>query len=885
MKIFTFLGVLCGTFLIMNTAAAQDGWPKTTTSSNGTVIKIYQWQPESFSDNNLQARAAISIVESGKSEPVFGVAWLKATTVTNGSQVQVQSIYITDIKLPEITDDNKLEELAQSMEKQAPSWNISFALSELQSAIDLNKKQNDLSSQINNNPPKVIYSNVPSILVQIDGAPKFKQNSDWGVEAVINTPFAIVKNNDGRFYLYGGKHWYSATSVTGNYGMITNPPANLSKIEQAVNEANKDNEADEQDANTIYKIIVSTEPAELIQTKGEPNFAAVQETGLLYVSNTDNDIFMDVNSQQYYVLISGRWYSSKTLGGNWQYIPSDKLPGDFAKIPAGSPKDNVLASVAGTDEAKDAVQEAQVPQTAKVDRKNTKANIAYDGDPEFEIIDGTDMYYAVNTSASVVRWRGRYYAVDNGVWFESYSAAGPWNVAVVRPYAVALIPPRYPVYYMKYVYIYDVYPDYVYMGYTPGYLNTYVYGPTVVYGTGYYYRPWYGNYYYPRPCTWGYGVRYNPWYGWGLNIGFSTGWFHVNVGFGNARPWGYWGYGGWWGPSVYRPPFCYTPYNNRGYYGGGGWYGGRGYYGYNRGGRQVNITNIYYNNNIYNSRRSNNRNIITRDNQRNVYNNRNGNGGRGNWADNNGRDRNNRFNNNNRGNRDGAFGERNAIPGQRQNDRERPVRQFNRGGDANGNNNNRQNNIFNRDNRERVRDNNNNDNSAWRNRRNNAQRDNDNNRQGRINQQQNPQRDATEGPRNFDRGNNRFERNARPGGNDRQEPAVRREVERRDNNRTQDRYNNDRPVREPQRRVFEQRQDNNRQSGGDRSPRVQPQQQRQPQREYSPPQRNSVRRDDGGGNNRSYGGGGGSRPSRNEGGGGGNNGGGRGGDRGGRRGG
>ncbi len=25
---------------------------------------------------------------------------------------------------------------------------------------------------------------------------------------------------------------------------------------------------------------------------------------------------------------------------------------------------------------------------------------------------------------------------------------------------------------MKYVYIYDVNPDYVYMGYTPGYLNT-----------------------------------------------------------------------------------------------------------------------------------------------------------------------------------------------------------------------------------------------------------------------------------------------------------------------------------------------------------------------------------------------------------------------------
>ncbi len=44
----------------------------------GPIIKLYQWQPESFADNTLKAHAAISVTESGKSEPVFGVAWLKA---------------------------------------------------------------------------------------------------------------------------------------------------------------------------------------------------------------------------------------------------------------------------------------------------------------------------------------------------------------------------------------------------------------------------------------------------------------------------------------------------------------------------------------------------------------------------------------------------------------------------------------------------------------------------------------------------------------------------------------------------------------------------------------------------------------------------------------
>jgi hypothetical protein len=604
MKIFTLVAVLLGS-MITHLVIAQENWPKTATTSEGTIIKLYQWQPESFADNTLKAHAAISVIENGKSEPVFGVAWLKATTETDGKEVQVKSIYITNIKLPGITDDDKLESIANTMEDKVPSWDISFAESDLQTSLDLNKQQTNLAGQINNTPPKVIYTNVPSILVSIDGSPKMQTNKDWGVEAVVNTPFVMVKNRDSKYYLYGGKHWYTAPAATGPYKMISDIPSNLQKIEEAMKEADKKNpeEGKETDPNTIYNIVVTTEPAELIQSKGEANFAPVQNTGLLYVSNSENDIFMDINSQQYYVLLSGRWYKSKTLSGNWQYVAADQLPADFAKIPKGTPKDNVLASVAGTDEANDAVAEAQVPQTAKVERNKVHEDVQYDGDPEFEAIDGTDMYYATNTPVSVIRWRNRYYSVDNGIWYESYNAVGPWSVCIDRPYAVALIPPRYPVYYMKYVYIYDVTPDYVYMGYTPGYLNAYVYGPTVVYGTGYYYRPWYGHYYYPRPYTWGFGIRYNPWFGWGFGLGFGYDWFNVSIGFGSYNPWGYWGYGGWWGPRVYRP--CYY---GPSYYYRSGYYGYNSYSSYRQYNNVTVINNYYARTNIYNGRNG----VVTR---------------------------------------------------------------------------------------------------------------------------------------------------------------------------------------------------------------------------------------------------------------------------------
>src|SRR6516225_663911 len=130
------------------------------------------------------------------------------------------------------------------------------------------------------------------------------------------------------------------------------------------------------------------------------------------MKNSSNDIFMDVNSQQYYVLISGRWYHTGNLRSNqWEFVPADKLPADFAKIPEGSTKDNVLGSVAGTDAAKEAVMDAQIPQTAKVDRNTATTEVTYNGDPQFEPVRGTHMEYAVNTLSTVLRYNGRYYVV------------------------------------------------------------------------------------------------------------------------------------------------------------------------------------------------------------------------------------------------------------------------------------------------------------------------------------------------------------------------------------------------------------------------------------------------------------------------------------------
>jgi len=332
-----------------------------------------------------------------------------------------------------------------------------------------------------------------------------------------------------------------------------------SRIEKFAKESGDGKELDSLalSINEAPDVIVVTKPSELISTDGEPDYASIEGTSLLYASNSEDDIIMDINSQQHYVLIAGRWYHSKTLNdGDWKFAEPDDLPEDFAKIPEDSDMSSVRVSVPNTPEAQNALLEQSIPQTATIDRKDAKVEVSYDGNPKFEKIEGTEISYAINTDKTVLLINNKYYCVDDAVWFVSDKATGPWEVSVIRPDEVDKIPPESPVYNVKYVYIYDSTPEVVYVGYLPGYTYSYVYGGVVVYGTGHYYRPWYGVYYYPRPVTYGYGVHYNPYSGWGFSFSISVGWgFHPYNG---------------WGPRGYH--YGYRRGYNRGYH-----------HGYNRG--------------------------------------------------------------------------------------------------------------------------------------------------------------------------------------------------------------------------------------------------------------------------------------------------------------
>jgi hypothetical protein len=163
---------------------------------------------------------------------------------------------------------------------------------------------------------------------------------------------------------------------------------------------------------------------------------------------------MDVKGQMFYVLLSGRWFQAKTLRGPWGFVSGTKLPRDFAMIPPERPQGQVLASIPGTQQSREAVISNQIPQTASVKRNEAKLKVRYDGEPKFKPITGTPMEYAVNTDDEVIRAEGRYWTCRNAVWFVADSAAGPWEVTDYIPGEIYAIPPSSPLFHLRYVYVY-----------------------------------------------------------------------------------------------------------------------------------------------------------------------------------------------------------------------------------------------------------------------------------------------------------------------------------------------------------------------------------------------------------------------------------------------
>lgn len=498
---------------------ADPGWPRQY-SDGATKLVLYQPQVDSWKDfRKITARFAAALTPAKNEKPVWGVLSLESDTAVDMERraVSLGNFKVTGVSYPSAKDEAESKLWGALTVKLLPAYPTSIALDRI--LAYMNKSTVDArQTAILMDPPPILVSTQPAILVIIDGKPVEVDIEKTDLQKVVNTNWDLfLDKNEKRYYLRDDKLWFSAKGLTEAWMPVDKLPKDFSKLPANEQYAEVRQNLPTQKHGVVKLVLVVQKPTELIVLNGEPSFLVIPGIRLMWVGNTESDLFFDPDAKQFYFLTSGRWFRTADLKSRQWVAATTELPEAFQKVPADHPRAHVLAAVPGTRQAEEAVVEAFIPQTATIERKSAKAEVKYIGDPKFEPISGTAISYATNTPNDVFLIDKGYYLCLEGVWFASQTAMGPWEVTDKVPEEVYKIPASSPKYNVTYVNIYESTPDTVTYGYTAGYTGVYVGYGVAMWGTGYYYPPYYGYGYYPYPVYWpasyytyGASAWYNP---------------------------------------------------------------------------------------------------------------------------------------------------------------------------------------------------------------------------------------------------------------------------------------------------------------------------------------------------------------------------------------
>ncbi len=440
------------------TAAPPDGgWPRHYQTAAGTQIVVYQPQVADWANQkHMTAYAATSVQRRGEPKPALGTVKIEANTKVS---VDARLVNFTDMTLadPNFPTLNKeqVREVVDEIVKAIPTEERVIALDRVLASVDKSQIKPKNVEGVKADPPVIFFSKTSAVLVNIDGEPIWSPIKENDLKFAVNTNWELFQHTPTNAYylLYNGSWLTTIGPVKGTWAPAGKLPESFGKLPADDNwkEAKAALPGKKLDAKKAPQVFVSTAPAEMILLTGEPNYLLVSGTkDLLWVSNTESDVFRVGKTGAVYFLVSGRWFSAPDFKGPWTFV-TPNLPEDFKKIPLEHQRSRVLASVPGTSQAAEAVLLASIPQTARVQKSLKAPDVVYDGDPKFEPIEKTTVSRAVNTDKSIIKVGDLYYMCFEGVWFMGQSPEGPWSVTGQVPGEIYEIPVSSPANNVTYV--------------------------------------------------------------------------------------------------------------------------------------------------------------------------------------------------------------------------------------------------------------------------------------------------------------------------------------------------------------------------------------------------------------------------------------------------
>src|SRR5262245_17406746 len=260
------------------TAAPDAAWPREARRS-GMAVLMYQPQIEQLTQNDVEARAAVQITAAGK-EPVFGAVWIAAEVDVDRD---ARIVTFRDVRIPRVrvvdASDSEREGIGRALEQEIRGWNLEMDLDRFIPLLDVAEIDRSGDSGIKNDPPRIIVASEPTTLIVLDGVARrqpitdHKEAEQAKLERVVNTPALTVYHPDQtKYYLAGGGDlWYEGSEAAGPYTPAKTVPRAVAAL------APKSQSTDANADGIPPKIIVATEPTELIVIAGRPQYAPIAD--------------------------------------------------------------------------------------------------------------------------------------------------------------------------------------------------------------------------------------------------------------------------------------------------------------------------------------------------------------------------------------------------------------------------------------------------------------------------------------------------------------------------------------------------------------------------------------------------------------------------------
>jgi hypothetical protein len=130
-------------------------------------------------------------------------------------------------------------------------------------------------------------------------------------------------------YLKLGGQWMEAYDLIGSWFAAGLVPDGAESALATIRREGRIDPAVAQYRGPMPAVYVTTTPATLVVTDGEPQYVPVNGTPLLSIGNTASTVFREPTDQELYVRIPAGWFRAWTTSGPWERVPAEALPADL----------------------------------------------------------------------------------------------------------------------------------------------------------------------------------------------------------------------------------------------------------------------------------------------------------------------------------------------------------------------------------------------------------------------------------------------------------------------------------------------------------------------------------------------------------------------------